>query len=165
MVALGVAVSMMSLAGCGVQLRRQALALPPAAPPPPPAPQAREKAPSARQKIIQQVGEASWYGPYHQGKETASGETFDQNQLTAAHPTLPLGSKATVTNLATGKSVKVTINDRGPYVNGRKIDLSHAAARKIGLTKQGVAKVKITAVVPSRTRRTLRGRRLSSARQ
>jgi rare lipoprotein A len=96
---------------------------------------------------VKQVGNASWYGPQHQGKETASGDTFDQNQLTAAHPTLPLGSKATVTNLETGKSVKVTINDRGPYVKGRRIDLSRAAAKKIGLTKRGVAKVKITATV------------------
>ena len=113
--------------------------------PPPPVvtPQAKEAAPTPEGPQVEQVGEASWYGPAHQGEETASGETFDQNKLTAAHPTLPLGTKAVVTNLETGKSVAVTINDRGPFVKGRKIDLSRAAAQKIGMTKEGVAKVKI----------------------
>ena len=113
--------------------------------PPPPvvAPQVKEEVPHAEGATVEQVGNASWYGPAQQGKETASGETFDQNKLTAAHPTLPLGSKAVVTNLETGKSVTVTINDRGPYAKGRKIDLSRAAARQIGMSKKGVAKVKI----------------------
>lgn len=113
--------------------------------PPPPVvtPQAKEEAPKPEGPKVEQVGEASWYGPAHQGKETASGETFDQNKLTAAHPTLPLGAKAVVTNQETGKSVAVTINDRGPFVKGRKIDLSRAAAQKIGMAKTGVAKVKI----------------------
>jgi rare lipoprotein A len=106
-------------------------------------PQAKEEAPKPEGPKVEQVGEASWYGAAHQGKETASGDTFDQNQLTAAHPTLPLGTQAVVTNLETGKSVAVTINDRGPYVKGRKIDLSRAAAQKIGMVKQGVTKVKI----------------------
>ena len=113
--------------------------------PPPPVvtPQAKETTPKPEGPKVEQVGEASWYGPAHQGKETASGEAFDQNKLTAAHPTLPLGTKAVVTNLETGKSVAVTINDRGPFGKGRKIDLSRAAAQKIGMTKTGVAKVKI----------------------
>jgi rare lipoprotein A len=113
--------------------------------PPPPVvtPQAKEEATKPEGPKVEQVGDASWYGPAQNGKETASGETFDQNKLTAAHPTLPLGTKAVVTNLETGKSVAVTINDRGPYVKGRKIDLSRAAAQKIGMTKEGVAKVKI----------------------
>jgi rare lipoprotein A len=113
--------------------------------PPPPVvtPQAKEAAPKPEGPKVEQVGEASWYGPAHQGKKTASGETFDQNELTAAHPTLPLGTQAVVTSLETGKSVAVTINDRGPYVKGRKIDLSRAAAQKIGMTKKGVAQVKI----------------------
>jgi len=113
--------------------------------PPPPVvtPQAKEEAPKPEGPKVEQVGEASWYGAAQNGKETASGETFDQNKLTAAHPTLPLGTKAVVTNLETGKSVAVTINDRGPFVKGRKIDLSRAAAQKIGMTKEGVAKVKI----------------------
>jgi rare lipoprotein A len=106
-------------------------------------PQVKKEAPKPEGPKVEQVGEASWYGATFQGKETANGETFDQNKLTAAHPTLPLGTKVVVTNLETGKSVGVTINDRGPFVKGRKIDLSHAAAQKIGMTKKGVAKVKI----------------------
>jgi rare lipoprotein A len=113
--------------------------------PPPPvvAPMVKEEAPNAEGPKVEQVGNASWYGPAQDGKETASGETFGQKGLTAAHRTLPLGSKAVVTNLKTGKSVEVTINDRGPYVKGRKIDLSSAAAQQIGMSKKGVAKVKI----------------------
>ena len=115
--------------------------------PPPPLvmPAEKEEAQKPEGPKVEQVGEASWYGPALDGKETASGETFDQNALTAAHPTLPLGTKAVVTNLKTGKSVEVTINDRGPYAKGRKIDLSRAAAKRIGMTKQGVAQVKIAA--------------------
>jgi rare lipoprotein A len=151
--------------GCSSLWKQPALPPPPAPPPAPVGPpQAHEEAPTGEKKL-QQVGEASWYGPQHQGKATASGEPFDQNQLTAAHPTLPLGATATVTNLATGKSVQVTINDRGPYVKGRQIDLSRAAAKKIGVTKQGVAKVKITAVVPSRTRRARLRRATAHARR
>jgi rare lipoprotein A len=112
---------------------------------------AKEEVPNAGRPKVEQVGNASWYGPAQNGKETASGETFDQNQLTAAHPTLPLGTKAVVTNLKTGKSVAVTINDRGPNASGRKIDLSTAAAEKIGMTSKGVAKVKIEAT-PRRKR-------------
>ena len=119
-------------------------------PPPVVAPQVKEEVPNAEGATVEQVGNASWYGPAQDGKETASGETFDQNKLTAAHPTLPLGSKAVVTNLETGKSVEVTINDRGPYVKGRKIDLSRAAARQIGMSKKGVAKVKIETRPPRR---------------
>ena len=113
--------------------------------PPPPVvtPQVKEEAPKPEGPKVEQVGEASWYGTAQNGKETASGETFDQNKLTAAHATLPLGSKAVVTNLETGKSVAVTINDRGPFKKGRKIDLSRAAAQEIGMTKEGVAQVKI----------------------
>ena len=107
--------------------------------------------PNAQGPTVEQVGNASWYGPAQDGDETASGEIFDQRKLTAAHRTLPLGTKAMVTNLKTGKSVKVTINDRGPYVKGRKIDLSRAAARQIGMSKQGVARVKIEST-PAQTR-------------
>lgn len=98
--------------------------------------------------IVEQVGEASFYGPGFHGKKTATGEKFDQNQKTAAHPTLPLGTEATVTNLDTGASVDVKINDRGPYVKGRDIDVSKAAAKELGMTKDGVAPVKIEAKVP-----------------
>lgn len=99
------------------------------------------------QPVVEQVGEASFYGPGFHGKKTATGETFDQNDLTAAHPTLPLGTNATVTNLETGDSVEVKINDRGPYAKGRDIDLSKGAAEELGMTKDGVAPVKIEAEV------------------
>ena len=95
--------------------------------------------------IYVEKGEASYYGPGFHGKETASGETFNQNDLTAAHRKLPLGTKAKVTNLENGKSVKVEVNDRGPYAKGRVIDLSKAAAKKIGVDDEGTAKVKIEA--------------------
>jgi rare lipoprotein A (peptidoglycan hydrolase) len=98
--------------------------------------------------VVEQVGEASYYGKGFHGKETASGEIFNQNELTAAHPTLPLGTEAKVTNLKTGKSVEVEINDRGPYTKGRDIDLSKEAAKEIGLTKDGAAPVKVEAKVP-----------------
>ena len=89
-------------------------------------------------------GVASWYGAEMGRRRTANGERFDPEALTAAHRSLPLGTTVVVTSLATGKSVQVKINDRGPYVRGRKIDLSRAAAQKIGLTKHGVTKVRIT---------------------
>ena len=89
----------------------------------------------------QQEGVASWYGPKHHGKTTASGQPFDQNALTAAHPSLPFGTQVRVTNLANSKQVVVTINDRGPCKGGRIIDLSRAAARK--LTIDGIAPVRV----------------------
>ncbi|MFI4988568.1 MAG: septal ring lytic transglycosylase RlpA family protein [Alphaproteobacteria bacterium] len=88
------------------------------------------------------TGVASWYGRKYQGRKTASGEPFDRNDLTAAHPFLPMQSKALVTNLATGRSVTVRINDRGPG-QGRAIDLSQAAARSLGIEARGLAKVRI----------------------
>lgn len=92
---------------------------------------------------ITETGKASYYADKFQGRKTASGEVFKQNHLTAAHRTLPFGTKVTVVNLANGRSVKVTINDRGPFVAGRVIDLSKKAARKIGMINAGVASVKI----------------------
>lgn len=97
--------------------------------------------------MVVQLGEASWYGAWHHGRPTASGAPFDQHALTAAHPTLPLGTRATVTNLATGASVDVVVNDRGPYVYGRDIDLSRAAAQAIGFVRAGLAAVRIEVVV------------------
>jgi rare lipoprotein A (peptidoglycan hydrolase) len=99
--------------------------------------------------VIEQTGEASWYGKGFHGKKTANGEKFDQNDHTAAHPTLPLGTEAKVTNLETGKSVEVEINDRGPYTKGRDIDLSKEAAGEIDIHKDGAAPVKIEAPIPS----------------
>ena len=89
---------------------------------------------------------ASWYGPGFSGRRTSSGERFDPNQLTAASRTLPLGSVVRVTNVSNGRSVNVRINDRGPFVRGRSLDLSHGAAQKIGLTARGVGRVKVTRV-------------------
>lgn len=93
-----------------------------------------------------QVGEASWYGKQFHGKETASGESYDMFRFTAAHPTLPLGSWVRVTNLRNHKSVIVRINDRGPVVPGRIMDLSYGAAQVIGLRGYGVAKVRLDVV-------------------
>jgi len=87
-------------------------------------------------KIIQS-GQASWYGPGFHGRRTASGETFNTNELTAAHRTLPFGTRVRVVNKRTGKSVVVRINDRGPYAHGRVIDLSRASAEAIGISGVG----------------------------
>jgi rare lipoprotein A len=89
------------------------------------------------------VGVASWYGPGFSGKKTASGDIFDETKFTAAHKTLPLGSKARVTHLGNRKSVEVLINDRGPFVEGRMIDLSHSAAKALGMIDNGIAKVQV----------------------
>jgi rare lipoprotein A len=92
-----------------------------------------------------QRGLASWNGPGFHGRKTASGEPYDQHDLTAAHRKLPLGTKATVTNLENNKQVEVEINDRGPYVGGRVIDLSKEAAEQLDMKKDGTAPVKIEA--------------------
>lgn len=90
-------------------------------------------------------GEASWYGPGFHGKKTASGEIYDQTDMTAAHRRLPLGTEVVVTNLENGKKVKVEINDRGPYAKGRVIDLSKEAGKKLGILSDGTAEVRIEA--------------------
>lgn len=89
-------------------------------------------------------GIASWYGPGFHGRPTAAGEPFDQYALTAAHPTLPLGSRILVQNLENGRSVTVRVNDRGPFVAGRILDLSYASAHAIGMIRPGTARVRIT---------------------
>jgi rare lipoprotein A (peptidoglycan hydrolase) len=139
------------LAGCSLKeapVPRPPVPQVPEAAAPAPASQAHEEATPAGQPAPPQVVTASWYGPGFHGQATASGETFNQHALTAAHRTLPLGTEATVTNLETGQSVTVTINDRGPYVPGRHLDLSQAAAKQIGLLKKGVAKVQLEAKRP-----------------
>lgn len=83
---------------------------------------------------------------YTESKQTASGEKFDATALTAAHPTLPFGTKLRVTNLSTGRSVTVRVNDRGPYVPGRIVDVSYSAAKALGMVDSGVAKVKLSVV-------------------
>ena len=90
-----------------------------------------------------QIGRASWYGPGFHGRRTASGERYDQNGLTAAHRTLPLGSEVHVTNVTNGKSVRVRSNDRGPFVRGRVIDLSQGAAKQLGIIRRGTERVRV----------------------
>src|ERR1700688_2180816 len=93
-----------------------------------------------------QVGTASWYGEYFDGKTTASGEDFDMYDMTAAHPTLPLGSYVKVTNLHNGRAVVVKVNDRGPIVQGRIIDLSYGAAQVLQFKDHGLQKVRLDVV-------------------
>jgi rare lipoprotein A len=88
-------------------------------------------------------GAASWYGPGFHGRSTASGERFDMNKLTAAHRSLPFGTRMRVTNTRNDRSVHVRINDRGPFVGRRVLDLSHGAAKAIGMVDEGVASVKM----------------------
>lgn len=109
----------------------------------------QEKGSAATKPVHKQVGEASWYGPGFQGQETSSGETFNQKEMTAAHPSLPMGTKAKVTNLENGKKVEVRINDRGPFSGNRAIDLSSAAANKLDMKKDGTTDVKIETTKPT----------------
>ena len=99
-----------------------------------------------------QVGTASWYGEQFQGKQTASGEPFDMLDFTAAHPSLKLGSFVKVTNLRNGKTVVVRINDRGPLVDGRIIDLSYNAARALDFQERGVQRVRLDPYQPANSR-------------
>jgi rare lipoprotein A len=95
---------------------------------------------------LEEVGFASWYGAQHQGRRTASGEVFDMNQLTAAHRTLPFGTRLLVTNRDTSRSAEVRVNDRGPFVDGRILDVSYAAARQLGAVGAGIFPVKLRVV-------------------
>lgn len=88
-----------------------------------------------------QTGVASWYGPNFQGNPTANGEIFDMNELTAAHKSLPFNTRVKVVHLSTGREVVVRINDRGPFIKGRIIDLSRRAAEKLGIIGSGTAEV------------------------
>ena len=109
-----------------------------------PSPPETEQAPPATsQPTMMETGVASWYGPKFHGKLTASGEVFNQEKFTAAHQTLPWGSRVKVTNLANGKSVDVRINDRGPFGKGRIIDVSRAAARALDMVRQGITTVRV----------------------
>ncbi len=113
-------------------------------PPPPPPPVTYTPPPPPKPPAI--ITRASWYGPGFDGRKTASGERFRSNKLTAAAKGLPLGSHVRVTNLENGRSATVRVNDCGPYHRGRKLDLSKAAARKLGLVHDGTAKVKIVVI-------------------
>lgn len=113
--------------------------------PPPPAPIPPPTTEDV-QPVFTQVGLASWYGPHFHGNRTADGERFNMNALTAAHRTLPFDSYVRVTDLANGRSVVVRVNDRGPYEAHRIIDLSARAARDLGITHDGTARVRVELV-------------------
>jgi len=98
---------------------------------------------SAPTPVPESGGGASYYADRFHGRQTASGERYDRNAYTAAHRRLPFGTKVQVTRLDTGSSVAVRINDRGPFVKGRVIDLSYAAAKKLGMLRKGVVKVRV----------------------
>lgn len=127
---------LLALAACAEQ------ALPPpeisALPPP-------VNVPAPEQPFFSQEGTASWYGGFHHGRRTANGERFNMNGMTAAHRSVKLGTVLRVTNLENGRATTVRINDRGPYVKGRIIDLSAAAARDLGMKQDGLARVKLEA--------------------
>lgn len=112
-----------------------------------PAPPSLKRAEDA--VMFHQRGLASWYGPHHAGRKTASGTRFNPRELTAAHKTLPLGSLISVTNLANGRQLIVRVTDRGPHIGSRVLDLSQAAAERLGFLALGVVPVEI-AVLPSR---------------
>ncbi len=103
-------------------------------------------APPSAESGATQTGIASWYGPGFHGRPTASGTIYNQNELTAAHQTLPLGTRVMVTNLDNGRSTEVTINDRGPFAKGRIMDLSYAAARTLGMIGPGTIPVRIEVI-------------------
>lgn len=124
------------LAACA----EQALPPPPVASLPPPAPM-----PAPEQPFFLQFGTASWYGGFHHGRKTASGERFNMHDMTAAHRALKMGTVLRVTNLDNGRTTTVRINDRGPYVHSRIIDLSAAAARELDMKQDGLARVRIEA--------------------
>jgi rare lipoprotein A len=136
------------LGGCG---RHHAARAPLPSPPvlaetPPPSPPPAAPAPpgnSAAQSLYVETGLASWYGPPYHNRRGSNGEIYNMNALTAAHRTLPLGSRVRVTNVKTGSATVVRITDRGPFIPGRVIDLSLAAAKAVDVWKAGVAKVKI----------------------
>jgi rare lipoprotein A len=130
---LAIALAAIMLAGCGHKRHARRT-------PPPPAP------PAAPQPGDTETGVASWYGhPYH-GRRSANGEIYDMEKLTAAHRTLPFDTWVRVVNLGNGKTVEVRITDRGPFVAGRVIDLSHRAARDIDLIGPGTARVRIQVI-------------------
>jgi len=128
-----IATAALGLVGC--QSREPAPAMVYSIPRPPPCP-----------PPFTQQGRASFYGDAHHGQTTASGDEFDKSGMTAAHRTLPLGTTARVTNLENGRSVEVRVNDRGPFVSGRVIDLSPKAAKRLHMTNDGVVPVRLDVV-------------------
>ena len=111
----------------------------------------REYVPATSLRPYRERGIASWYGRKFHGQKTSIGEIYDMYAMTAAHPTLPLPSYARVTSVATGKSVVVRVNDRGPFLHGRVIDLSYAAAHRLGIAQKGSGEVEVEAILPGAT--------------
>jgi rare lipoprotein A len=109
----------------------------------------KTRKPNSPKPKAYQIGTASWYGEQFQGKQTASGEPFDMRDFTAAHPSLKLGTFVKVTNLRNGKAVVVRINDRGPVIDGRIIDLSYNAARALGFKERGLQTVRLDLYQPA----------------
>ena len=107
--------------------------------------------PLASSHGFKQIGYASWYGADFHGKRTANGEIYNMYKLSAAHKTLPLGTYLKVHNLSNDKKIVIRVNDRGPFIKGRVIDLSYAAAKKLDILLSGIAKVKIESIVPNRS--------------
>jgi rare lipoprotein A len=130
--------ALFGLGACATQEKQsqEVVAVPVAPAPPAPAPQV----------IHREEGIASWYGGRHHGRRTASGQRFDMNAMTAAHRKLPMFTRVRVTNLENGRSIEVVINDRGPYIKGRIIDLSSEAARRLEMRRQGTARVRVEAL-------------------
>ena len=118
----------------------------------------REYVPATSLRPYKERGVASWYGRKFHGEKTSTGEVYDMYAMTAAHPTLPLPSYARVTNVATGKSVVVRVNDRGPFLHNRVIDLSYAAAHRVGIAQKGSGEVEVEAILPGGRRRSRRRR-------
>jgi rare lipoprotein A len=112
----------------------------------------RSYTPETRERPFRQTGVASWYGKQFHGRQTSSGERYDMYAMTAAHPTLPIPSYARVTEAASGVSVIVRINDRGPFLHGRVIDLSYAAAHKLGYVNRGSTQVTVERILPEQIR-------------
>lgn len=145
--AAAVLVACFMVAGCaGNDALERAAVVPPV-----PVPVAGPKLPPPQPVCVENItykeqGPASWYGAEHQGRRTASGQRFDMNRLTAAHRKLPFGTRLEVTNLTNGRTVRVVVNDRGPYSGHRILDLSRKAADDLGFIRQGVAVVRIAAV-------------------
>ena len=139
--ALLLAATSLLLAGCGGGGGNKRARTPTAAPPPTSA--ETFNVPANAKPLYVETGLASWYGPPYHNRPAANGEIFDMNAPTAAHRTLPLGSIVRVTNLSTGQRTLVRINDRGPFIEGRIIDLSMAAASEIGVRRAGIAKVRV----------------------
>ena len=140
---LAICLGLLFSQGCTMLQRPPDIAAPVETPgQPQPAQPTAKRTPAVPAKLPQ-TGQASWYGAQHQGKQTASGTIYDQAGLTAAHPSLPFGSRVKVTNLANGKSVEVEITDRGPFAENRIIDLSQAAAKALDMVDSGTATVRL----------------------